>query len=253
MGSFDFICSPEGGRKFYRLINSEKEMLIINGSDHGMGIWKAGDEPAWLKIIPLYDLVKQERYRNTTMKYFLSWFNYHLNIELDYQRFIYGYEAWNDLEKGILTELEYMRDYFFYVKNEKLKPISEVEISLLDNNSTVLHQKTTDTNGTLSFNYTIKQENYREKIYLKAEKDSFSLKKQIDLLNNSKFYITYEYDNPDFEDVIKPKNSTEATNSKNNTDEILEPNNKSGGALLGLFLGATAILFIIYKYLTSFR
>ena len=253
MGSFDFICSPEGGRQFYDLINSEKEMLIINGADHGMGIWKADDVPIWLKIIPLYDPVKQENYRNTTMKYFLSWFNYHLNKELDYQHFIYSNEAWNDLEKGVLTELENTRDYQIYVKDENLEPIAGVEISLLDHNSTVLDQTTTDTNGTAIFNHIINQKNYKERVYIKAEKDSFSSEKQIDLLNNSKLHISYEHDKRELSDTPEPVNSTEATNSKIDIDEVFEPGDKSDSMLLGLLFGTATFLFLIYIYFTSGR
>jgi len=107
VGSRDFICPSSGARIYYEVLPSVKEMLIINGAFHDLGIWNVGNEPDWLGYIPFYDAAKQTHYRETTRRYFISWLNYFLHEDSGFYTYIFGEQACRDLETGILSSLEF--------------------------------------------------------------------------------------------------------------------------------------------------
>jgi dienelactone hydrolase len=51
--------------------------------------------------------IKFEEQRNISSKYFTAWFQYHLKHLSEYYTYIFGAEAQDDLDAGILTELRY--------------------------------------------------------------------------------------------------------------------------------------------------
>jgi len=110
MGSKDFICPSSDARTYYDMLPSIKEMLVIAGAFHDLGIWNAGNQPNWLGYIPFYDAAKQRRCGNITGRYFISWLNYFLRDDYSYFTYIFGEQAWRDLETGILSSLEFTRE-----------------------------------------------------------------------------------------------------------------------------------------------
>jgi pimeloyl-ACP methyl ester carboxylesterase len=181
LGSEDTICLPSGARNYYDALSSEKELLIINGTFHDLGIWNAGNEPDWLGLIPGYDPVKQEYYRNTTTRYFISWFNYYLYNYSDYQPYIYGNEAWSDLEFGVLSDLETSRGYTIIVVDDQYNPVKDVEVTLYRQDGTVLWNAFTDASGATQFNLSLTPLNYTHRLYLEATKGDISLSEEIDI------------------------------------------------------------------------
>lgn len=173
MGSFDFICPPAGGRMYYDAISAEKEMVIINGADHGLGIWRAGDEPFWFDYIPIYDPVKQELYRNTTTKYFTSWFNFHLKNSYGYQSYIYGQEAWKDIETGVLSELEIKRNFHVRVINKQSHPIEGAEVTLLTHESQIVDRAFTNSFGEVVFTIAFTYKNHTFTLSLRVVKEEW--------------------------------------------------------------------------------
>lgn len=174
MGSEDTICLPSSGRKYYDVIPAEKEMLIINGAFHDLGIWNAGTEPIWLGAIPGFDPIKQERYRNITTRYFISWFNYHLYRHYDYEIYIYGEEAWRDLESGLLSDLENSREYTITIVDEQSNPIENCKVTLYNQKGTILWNATTNANGTTQFKLSLTPLNYTDNLRLEAVKENIS-------------------------------------------------------------------------------
>ena len=179
LGSEDTICLPSGARNYYDALSSERELLIINGTFHDLGIWNAGNEPDWLGLIPGYDPVTQEYYRNTTTRYFLSWFNYHLYNSSDYQPYIYGEEAWSDLESGVLSDFETSREYTIIVVDDQYNPVEDVEVTLRRQDDTVLWNAFTDASGATQFRLSITPLNYTQTLYLEAIKGDASLSEEI--------------------------------------------------------------------------
>jgi hypothetical protein len=45
--------------------------------------------------------------RRVSSKYFTSWFNYHLKHFDEYYTYIFGEEAQNDFDSGVLSDLRY--------------------------------------------------------------------------------------------------------------------------------------------------
>jgi len=188
MGSFDFICPPSGARIYYDTIPADKEMLIIAGADHGLGIWRAGDEPYWFNYIPVYDPIKQESYRNTTKKYFTSWFNFYLKNSSDYQRYIYGQEAWNDLKIGLLSELETKRSFHTLVINKQSYPIAGAEVTLLTQESQIIRRAFTNNSGEVIFPIAFTPTNHTFALSLRVVKEEW--RSEGSLTSTSPTYIT---------------------------------------------------------------
>jgi hypothetical protein len=207
MGSEDIICPPSGGTKYYHAIPVEKEMVIIKGAFHDLGIWNAGTEPAWLELIPSYDSVKQEYYRKITTKYLISWFNYYLYNRYDYLTHIYGEQVWSDLKSGILSELEYSREYRIIILNEQLSPIENCRVTISNQKGTILWNATTNANGTITFKLNLTPSNYTDTLHLKAVKGNTLALREIGYpykLNSDTIIIIYSTPTPTPSPTVPP-------------------------------------------------
>lgn len=190
MGSKDIICPPKDARSYYDAIPSVKEMLTINGAFHDLGIWNAGNEPYWFEYIPGYDPSRPEYYRNTTRRYFVSWFNYYLHEYLQFQTYIYGREAWKDFELGVLSDLETKRNYEVIVTDRQCDRIEDAEVTLSRQDSTVLWRAFTNRAGKATFNIVANSANYADTLRLRAVKGKWCAEDIVTFLSDSPLLLT---------------------------------------------------------------
>lgn len=110
VGSNDGMVPPEHVLPFYcDLISNTtiKEYLVINGGNHiGFVDIFIARLAEFLGFDNPKDIEFEEQHR-ISRKYFTAWFEYHLKGIDDYYTYIFGEEAENDLDKGILSDLRY--------------------------------------------------------------------------------------------------------------------------------------------------
>ena len=110
MGNNDGMVPPDHVEPFYTDIipeSSVKEYLSIAGGNHigfiddfvaRIAEWLGLDNPRGI------DFSEQHR---VSRKYFTAWFQYHLKGLNEYFTYIFGEEAQNDFDAGILYDLKY--------------------------------------------------------------------------------------------------------------------------------------------------
>ena len=114
VGNNDGMVQPEEVLPFYDDLipeTSVKEYLSITGGNHigfiddfvaKIAEWLGLDNPKGIEFA---------EQRRVSRKYFTAWFQYHLKGLDEYYTYIFGEEAQNDLDAGILTELLYHIPY----------------------------------------------------------------------------------------------------------------------------------------------
>ncbi len=110
VGNNDGMVPPEHVLPFYSDLISNatvKEYLSITGGNHigfiddfvaRIAEWLGLDNPRGIEF---------EEQRRVSSKYFTAWFQYHLKDLNEYFIYIFGEEAQNDLDAGILSDLRY--------------------------------------------------------------------------------------------------------------------------------------------------
>ena len=110
VGSKDGMVPPEGVLPFYTDLISNttvKEYLCITGGNHigfidefmaKIAEFLGLDEPKGIEF--------EEQHR-ISRKYFTAWFEYHLKGLVEYYTYIFGEDAQNDLNEGVLSDLRY--------------------------------------------------------------------------------------------------------------------------------------------------
>lgn len=109
-GNNDGMVPPEDVLPFFNDFIPDttiKEYLSITGGNHIGFI-----DDFFAKIAELFGFdnprgIEFEEQRRISSKYFTSWFQYHLKGLDEYYTYIFGDEAQNDLDSGILTDLIY--------------------------------------------------------------------------------------------------------------------------------------------------
>jgi len=109
-GNNDGMVPPEHVLPFYSDLipdTSVKEYLSITGGNHigfideffaRFAEWLGLDKPRGIEF---------EEQRRISSKYFTAWFQYHLKDLDEYFTYIFGEEAQNDLDAGILSDFRY--------------------------------------------------------------------------------------------------------------------------------------------------
>jgi dienelactone hydrolase len=110
VGTLDGWIPPEDVLyKYVDLLSNEtvKEYLAITGGNHIGYIdepyaefaqrWKMDNPPG----------ISVEQQHSISRKYFTAWFQYHLRHLDEYSTYIFGEDAQEDLENGILSDLRY--------------------------------------------------------------------------------------------------------------------------------------------------
>lgn len=110
VGANDGMVPPDHVLPFYSDLipdTSVKEYLSITGGNHigfidefvaKIAEWFGIDNPRGIEF---------EEQRRISSKYFTAWFQYHLKGLTDYFTYIFGDEAQNDLDAGILSDLRF--------------------------------------------------------------------------------------------------------------------------------------------------
>ena len=110
VGNNDGMVPPDRVVPFYSnliLDTTVKEYLSITGGNHigfidefvaKIAEWLGIDDPRGIEF---------EEQRQISSKYFTAWFQYHLKDLDEYFTYIFGEEAQNDLDEGILSDLRY--------------------------------------------------------------------------------------------------------------------------------------------------
>jgi len=110
VGNNDGMVEPEEVVPFYTDLIPEttvKEYLSITGGNHigfiddfvaRIAEWLGLDNPKGIEFA---------EQRRVSRKYFTAWFQYHLKGLNEYYTYIFGEEAQNDLDAGILSDLRY--------------------------------------------------------------------------------------------------------------------------------------------------
>jgi len=110
VGNNDEMVSPERVLPYYSDLipyTLNKEYLSITGANHigfideffaRFAEWIGLDDPKEIKF---------EEQRRISSRYFTAWFEYHLRGLDEYYTYIFGEEAQNDLNTGILSDLKY--------------------------------------------------------------------------------------------------------------------------------------------------
>ena len=87
--------------------NKEKEYLVINGGNHiGYIDYFYARFAEWLGLDENHGIEFSEQHRISS-KYFTSWFYYFLKDQEEYYPYIFGIEAINDYNSGILSEFKF--------------------------------------------------------------------------------------------------------------------------------------------------
>jgi len=110
VGNNDGMVIPERVLPYYTDFIPEttvKEYLSITGGNHiGFVDEFVARIAEWLGLDNPKGIEFEEQHR-VSRKYFTAWFHYHLKGLDDYYTYIFGDEAQNDLDMGILTDLRY--------------------------------------------------------------------------------------------------------------------------------------------------
>ena len=110
VGNNDGMVPPEKVLPYYTDFipeTSVKEYLSITGGNHiGFIDEFIAKIAEWLGLDNPKEIEFAEQHRISS-KYFTSWFEYHLKGLDDYYTYIFGEEAQNDLNAGVLTDLRY--------------------------------------------------------------------------------------------------------------------------------------------------
>ena len=110
VGNNDGMVPPEHVLPFYTEFITEtsvKQYFSITGGNHiGFVDELFARIAEWLGIDEPKDIEFEEQ-RRVSRKYFTAWFQYHLKELDEYYNYIFGEEAQNDLDAGILTDLRY--------------------------------------------------------------------------------------------------------------------------------------------------
>jgi len=110
VGNNDGMVPPERVLPFYTeliLNTTVKEYLSITGGNHIGFIDEFVARLAELLGIDSPRGIEFEEQRRVSKKYFTAWFQYHLKGLDEYFTYIFGQEAQNDLDAGILSDFRY--------------------------------------------------------------------------------------------------------------------------------------------------
>jgi dienelactone hydrolase len=110
VGNNDGMVPPEHVIPFYTEFipeTSVKEYLSITGGNHIGFVDEFFARIAERLNIDNPKGIEFEEQRRISSKYFTAWFQYHLKELDDYYTYIFGEEAQNDMNNGILTDLKY--------------------------------------------------------------------------------------------------------------------------------------------------
>ena len=110
VGTNDGMVPPEKVLPYYTEFipeTSVKEYLSITGGNHiGFVDVFIARIAEWLGLDDPKEIEFAEQHR-VSRKYFTAWFEYHLKGLEEYYTYIFGEEAQNDLDAGVLTDLRY--------------------------------------------------------------------------------------------------------------------------------------------------
>ena len=108
VGNNDGMVTPNRVIPYYTDYISDminKEYMSITGANHiGFVDEFFARFAEWVGLDKLKGIEFEEQ-RRISQKYFTSWFQYHLRGLDEYFTYIFGEEAWNDFENGILSSL----------------------------------------------------------------------------------------------------------------------------------------------------
>jgi len=110
VGTVDRIVPPDHVLEIYteHLTNdTTKEYLAITGGNHLGYIDEEYASQAQQWNIDNPPGISVEQQHNISRTYFTAWFQYHLRHLDDYYTYIFGEEAYQDLQSGVLTDLRY--------------------------------------------------------------------------------------------------------------------------------------------------
>jgi dienelactone hydrolase len=110
VGKNDGMIPPEHVIPFYSDIipeTSVKEYLSINGGNHIGFVDEFFARIAERLGLDEHKGIEFEEQRRISKRYFTAWFEYHLRGIDEYFTYIFGEEAQNDLDAGILSDLKY--------------------------------------------------------------------------------------------------------------------------------------------------
>jgi len=110
VGNNDGMVPPERVLPYYTNLTSDtinKEYLSITGGNHiGFVDEFFAKFAEWAGLDDTKEIEFEEQ-RRISSKYFTAWFEYHLRGIDEYFTYIFGEEAQNDLDAGILSDLKY--------------------------------------------------------------------------------------------------------------------------------------------------
>jgi dienelactone hydrolase len=110
VGSNDSMVQPDRVIPYYNIQisnNTIKEYLEINGGNHiGYIDEFYGRFAEWMGLDESHGIEFSEQHRISS-KYFTSWFYYYLKNQDEYYPYIFGIEAINDYNSGILSEFKF--------------------------------------------------------------------------------------------------------------------------------------------------
>jgi dienelactone hydrolase len=110
VGSDDSMVQPDRIIPYYNYYisnNTIKEYLVINGGNHiGYIDYFYARFAEWLGLDDTHVIEFSEQHRISS-KYFTSWFYYFLKDQEEYYPYIFGFEAINDYNSGILSEFKF--------------------------------------------------------------------------------------------------------------------------------------------------
>jgi len=111
VGNNDGMVPPERVLPYYSdlIINTlNKEYLSITGANHIGFIDEFFARFAeWVGLDDPKEIIFEEQ-RRISSRYFTAWFEYHLRGLDEYFTYIFGEEAQNDFDAGVLSDLQYM-------------------------------------------------------------------------------------------------------------------------------------------------
>jgi dienelactone hydrolase len=110
VGTVDRIVPPEHVLEIYTMHltnDTTKEFLSITGGNHLGYIDEEYASQAQQWGIDNPPGISVEQQHNISRTYFTAWFQYHLRHLDDYYPYIFGEEAHQDLESGVLSDLRY--------------------------------------------------------------------------------------------------------------------------------------------------
>jgi len=110
LGSRDCIVS-EAAYGYYPLIPSTtiKEFVGITGANHVDYLDEGSIGEALGTLVDCTATISTERQHQISRKYFTAWFERYLRGKTEFETYLFGTEAQNDLSSGVLYRLEYNR------------------------------------------------------------------------------------------------------------------------------------------------